>query len=107
MIRVVLPVHLRRLAGTDAEVSLDRSEEHTSELQSHSDLVCRLLPEKKKSIKETAPAFRSVLYIRGNAALSGLSKTLSRRRRPSCTNHDPHETGPASSVLPRTRFHKV
>src|SRR5437773_6449475 len=25
----------------------DRSEEHTSELQSHHDLVCRLLPEKK------------------------------------------------------------
>src|SRR5438132_10795846 len=28
-----------------------RSEEHTSELQSHSDLVCRLLLEKKKIIK--------------------------------------------------------
>src|SRR5438034_1912664 len=28
--------------------SLLRSEEHTSELQSHSDLVCRLLLEKKK-----------------------------------------------------------
>src|SRR5260221_3624539 len=28
---------------------LDRSEEHTSELQSHSDLVCRLLLEKKKN----------------------------------------------------------
>src|SRR5438034_9776785 len=27
---------------------LERSEEHTSELQSHSDLVCRLLLEKKK-----------------------------------------------------------
>src|SRR5438034_7988068 len=27
-----------------------RSEEHTSELQSHSDLVCRLLLEKKKNI---------------------------------------------------------
>src|SRR5438034_7265973 len=27
---------------------LYRSEEHTSELQSHSDLVCRLLLEKKK-----------------------------------------------------------
>src|SRR5947207_9843350 len=27
-----------------------RSEEHTSELQSHSDLVCRLLLEKKKQI---------------------------------------------------------
>src|SRR5438132_4192754 len=29
---------------------LERSEEHTSELQSHSDLVCRLLLEKKKKI---------------------------------------------------------
>src|SRR5438034_6989803 len=29
----------------------DRSEEHTSELQSHSDLVCRLLLEKKKTNK--------------------------------------------------------
>src|SRR5436190_9985795 len=28
-----------------------RSEEHTSELQSHSDLVCRLLLEKKKKRK--------------------------------------------------------
>src|SRR5438132_1753122 len=27
-----------------------RSEEHTSELQSHSDLVCRLLLEKKKDL---------------------------------------------------------
>src|SRR5438034_8761685 len=31
---------------------LSRSEEHTSELQSHSDLVCRLLLEKKKKKKE-------------------------------------------------------
>src|SRR5260221_8797409 len=35
-----------------------RSEEHTSELQSHSDLVCRLLLEKKKKKKST--------YITGN-----------------------------------------
>src|SRR5438034_6028313 len=34
-----------------------RSEEHTSELQSHSDLVCRLLLEKKKKKK------KSHLYI--------------------------------------------
>src|SRR5437588_2297489 len=33
-------------------VAVDRSEEHTSELQSHSDLVCRLLLEKKKSRKK-------------------------------------------------------
>src|SRR5438034_2251146 len=31
----------------------NRSEEHTSELQSHSDLVCRLLLEKKKKTNKT------------------------------------------------------
>src|SRR4029077_21291310 len=41
----VLQEELRRLAG---EV---RSEEHTSELQSHLNLVCRLLLEKKKNNK--------------------------------------------------------
>src|SRR6266853_6796929 len=32
-----------------------RSEEHTSELQSQSNLVCRLLLEKKKKKKKTSP----------------------------------------------------
>src|SRR2546427_6133022 len=32
---------------------VDRSEEHTSELQSQSNLVCRLLLEKKKQIRTT------------------------------------------------------
>src|SRR5260221_4686345 len=32
-----------------------RSEEHTSELQSHSDLVCRLLLEKKKIVAKNFP----------------------------------------------------
>src|SRR2546430_11957655 len=32
-----------------------RSEEHTSELQSQSNLVCRLLLEKKKRLKPTSP----------------------------------------------------
>src|SRR5260221_2032950 len=37
-----------------------RSEEHTSELQSHSDLVCRLLLEKKKKpIKILCALFHS------------------------------------------------
>src|SRR5260370_19892184 len=36
----------RRIAGQRA---LPRSEEHTSELQSHLNLVCRLLLEKKKN----------------------------------------------------------
>src|SRR5690349_22162070 len=36
----------------DAVLILDRSEEHTSELQSRRDLVCRLLLEKKKKKKK-------------------------------------------------------
>src|SRR5260221_10124761 len=39
--------HGHGLAGRNGEAHV-RSEEHTSELQSHSDLVCRLLLEKKK-----------------------------------------------------------
>src|SRR5437773_7543169 len=35
-------------------ISRGRSEEHTSELQSHHDLVCRLLLEKKKKITKFA-----------------------------------------------------
>src|SRR5688572_32482384 len=35
---------------------LPRSEEHTSELQSQSNLVCRLLLEKKKNKKRWSPA---------------------------------------------------
>src|SRR2546428_9562507 len=38
----------RLLEGEDLERVKWRSEEHTSELQSRSDLVCRLLLEKKK-----------------------------------------------------------
>src|SRR2546427_6087292 len=34
------------------EAFMDRSEEHTSELQSQSNLVCRLLLEKKKKISK-------------------------------------------------------
>src|SRR5260221_1408422 len=41
-----------------------RSEEHTSELQSHSDLVCRLLLEKKKRIcnQLSAPESLNLLH---------------------------------------------
>src|SRR5260221_7679596 len=42
--------HSRLSSGTVAHPGHIRSEEHTSELQSHSDLVCRLLLEKKKSL---------------------------------------------------------
>src|SRR2546427_4916427 len=40
--------HDERHEGGREEAPQDRSEEHTSELQSQSNLVCRLLLEKKK-----------------------------------------------------------
>src|SRR2546428_8687214 len=49
-----LPVH---------HLARDRSEEHTSELQSRSDLVCRLLLEKKKKIyTNTCPLDTTHIY---------------------------------------------
>src|SRR5471032_2479264 len=49
-------VRLARKRGSPrrARYRLVRSEEHTSELQSHHDLVCRLLLEKKKQNEELA-----------------------------------------------------
>src|SRR5438132_8111682 len=58
-----LPIYFRSLRGVSrikmrpefppaaVDIKELRSEEHTSELQSHSDLVCRLLLEKKKKKK--------------------------------------------------------
>src|SRR5437588_2834424 len=43
-----------------------RSEEHTSELQSHSDLVCRLLLEKKKKKKKTSIHTRKKKQVMSN-----------------------------------------
>src|SRR2546430_11215509 len=48
--RVVRKTGLWRICGTSAA----RSEEHTSELQSQSNLVCRLLLEKKKILQHPA-----------------------------------------------------
>src|SRR5438034_3447163 len=48
-IRLLGDEGLRRRMGAAGRAAVEsRSEEHTSELQSHSDLVCRLLLEKKK-----------------------------------------------------------
>src|SRR5256885_4005677 len=46
-----------------------RSEEHTSELQSRSDLVCRLLLEKQKSQLPTGPAVTAGRLYPSAAAL--------------------------------------
>src|SRR5260221_4831991 len=41
----------------------DRSEEHTSELQSHSDIVCRLLLEKKKIINNCTARIINNVFV--------------------------------------------
>src|SRR5688572_32986807 len=45
--------HSRRVGSRRPPAGPSRSEEHTSELQSQSNLVCRLLLEKKKKIAKT------------------------------------------------------
>src|SRR5256885_7565160 len=47
-----------RLAGRTTALWLPRSEEHTSELQSPCNLVCRLLLEKKKMVEAAEQAGR-------------------------------------------------
>src|SRR2546426_7068226 len=48
-VRIITDQFTGRPRFIDHEVSIPRSEEHTSELQSPCNLVCRLLLEKKKS----------------------------------------------------------
>src|SRR2546429_7249014 len=55
----VREVHGDRPLGPGREQVLERSEEHTSELQSRLHLVCRLLLEKKKTDTESHVALNS------------------------------------------------
>src|SRR5947207_8534430 len=48
----IMPAVAEEAMGLKLVSFYPRSEEHTSELQSHSDLVCRLLLEKKKKKKK-------------------------------------------------------
>src|SRR5437667_7351451 len=50
--------HRRCMSSPYRRCALARSEEHTSELQSHHDLVCRLLLEKKK-VSRCAQVFQA------------------------------------------------
>src|SRR5437773_9617996 len=58
---------VHHLARADIRAEGGRSEEHTSELQSHHDLVCRLLLEKKK--KKTNNNKTKIHIIRNHALI--------------------------------------
>src|SRR5206468_6925569 len=49
-------------------IDAQRSEEHTSELQSRSDLVCRLLLEKKKKKNYSIQIIKHINYIPSNTS---------------------------------------
>src|SRR4030095_1120719 len=58
-------VAIARAFANDPSIML-RSEEHTSELQSHSDLVCRLLLEKTETVcysRDGGRSFRDTLRV--------------------------------------------
>src|SRR5260221_4896351 len=57
-----------------------RSEEHTSELQSHSDLVCRLLLEKKKKCNTSCRLLSRPDSLSHQSATQPIARTTDRRR---------------------------
>src|SRR5256885_11141443 len=68
-----------RPCGPGAHVAVGhRSEEHTSELQSPCNLVCRLLLEKKKNQYATARLFEEPQHDRCASLLSTVSRSRSR-----------------------------
>src|SRR2546427_7074231 len=60
----------KRLANPNASGTDWRSEEHTSELQSQSNLVCRLLLEKKKKIFHALQARITIAHTAQHRGLS-------------------------------------
>src|SRR5690242_21540533 len=58
-----------RDGGQSIGKDMMRSEEHTSELQSHVNLVCRLLLEKKKKSKKVPTSIKPHSKCRGNQPL--------------------------------------
>src|SRR5207237_5236007 len=77
--RVVLAIIQHKLTHSPEFVQRKRSEEHTSELQSHLNLVCRLLLEKKN--KKTSTTKRRCRIRR-------LSQGSPRGQRPIAEDHD-------------------
>src|SRR5690349_12017232 len=66
--QVMSPKQVKEFAEhkeADFAIGVPRSEEHTSELQSRRDLVCRLLPENKNNctLGSLRPAFRLVRHL--------------------------------------------
>src|SRR3954463_13983260 len=79
-----------------------RSEEHTSELQSHDNLVCRLLLEKKKDRKSTRlNSSHKIISYAGFCLQNNRGKCRKKgpvHRRSRCSDHGAGES-PGSEVM--------
>src|SRR5258705_690283 len=82
---------LARMSKVAGASLLDRSEEHTSELQSLRHLVCRLLLEKKKARSprrrsrpqmRAASRARATTWVAGSGSISGPTRTAPRPDQP-------------------------
>src|SRR5690242_20759597 len=65
--------------GGAPSASTRRSEEHTSELQSHVNLVCRLLLEKKKKEKKSVILGNRIMVVSGFSQLSSVVELVNTR----------------------------
>src|SRR5260370_8103542 len=81
----------------DQHLSSHRSEEHTSELQSHLNLVCRLLLEKKKNLDHTQP-YRGYYLFSLNTPPNSCHTSQESADLHCCHAHD----YPLTSTLPLT-----
>src|SRR5260370_25179063 len=71
--RVRRGASLWKATQDSGRLARSRSEEHTSELQSHLNLVCRLLLEKKKKKKVV---FVDTLYYAGTSLLYNFNRSV-------------------------------
>src|SRR5260221_3860961 len=89
-------------AGPGFFSGIMRSEEHTSELQSHSDLVCRLLLEKKKKKRLTTdpPRVTHTRTPEKSTHKRDTTRTSTSRSRSIATDWDDDDASPASELWP-------
>src|SRR2546430_11147544 len=73
------PVRMLEQAGYEVENAAQRSEEHTSELQSQSNLVCRLLLEKKNTRRRGRRALETISKARTFPSRLGCSPYTARQ----------------------------
>src|SRR2546430_8489871 len=82
----------QRVQNTWPLTPADRSEEHTSELQSQSNLVCRLLLEKKKHVTSLRPVLDPVARPAFDALLPSHAQRIHLAH---ASLSPPHTAGPA------------